>query len=132
MMEAINFFQGFLAMNGFSAIGANRAEIRLANALKKDARRLQAEAEEEVFNAETAQEISSDAQSENIKRDFAEIALWHSLIAFGKYRQSSARFSEAAAIETKFQKDFIKSSRKMNEQALQAQNSICHLTEVLS
>ena len=132
MTEAINFFQGMLAMNGFSSIGANRAEIRLANALKKDARRLQAEAEEETFNAETAQSIAIETKDENIKRDFAEIALWHSLIAFGKYRQSSARFSEAAAIETKFQKEFVKNARKMNDQAIQAQGSICRLTEFLS
>lgn len=132
MTEAINFFQAVYSKNIFSTIGANRAEIRLANALKKDARRLQSEAEVESRNAETAQLIAFDSKTENIKRDFAEIALWHSLMAFGKYRQSAERFSEAAAIETKFQKEFIKNSIKMNDQAVQTQIAICRLTEILS
>lgn len=132
MTDAINFFQSYLSFNSFSSIGANRAEIRLANALRKDARRLASEAGEETQNAQTAQKIASDAKEQNARRNFVEIALWHTLIALGKYRQAAARYNEAAMIETIKQREFIKNAGKMAEQATKAESEIKRLTAMMN
>lgn len=57
MTDAVYFLQSFLSLNSFSSIGTSRGEIRLANALNKDARRLVTEAEEEDRNAQAFVEI---------------------------------------------------------------------------
>lgn len=132
MTDAINYFQAILTQHGFSSIGANRSEIRLANALKKDARKLASEANEEAQNAQTAKKIAFDAQENKTSENFAEIALWHSLIAFGKYRQASQRFNEAAKIETKKQREFAKNAKLMAERATEAEISVSLLTEFLN
>lgn len=132
MTEAINFFQTVLSFNSFSKIRASRGEIRLANALKKEARKLAAEAAEEALNAGTAEKIALGANDENTKRNFAEIALWHSLAAFGKYRQSAKCFEEAAELETGKRREFIKNAKKMNEYAVNFENSVGNLSEILN
>jgi len=132
MTEAINYFQTILAFNSFSKIRASRGEIGLANALKKDARKLASEADYEANNAETAEKIAFEAKDENIKRNFTEIALWHSLVALGKYRQATVRFDEAATFETNLQRKFLKNARQMAERAAQAQDSVSRLTEFLN
>ena len=132
MIDAINFFQTVLAFNNFSSIGANRSEIRLANALKKDARKFATEANEEAQNAQTAQKIAFDAKENKMSESFAEIALWHSLIAFGKYRQAAQRYKEAATIETKKQREFAKNAKQMAERANEAEISVSRLTEFLN
>lgn len=132
MTEAINFFQAILSFNSFSKIRANRGEIRLANALKKEARKLAEEAAQEALSAKTAQKITFEAKDENSKRNFAEIALWHSLVAFGKYRQAAKSFEEAAELETGKKREFIKNARKMNEMAVNFENSVSNLSEYLN
>lgn len=132
MTDAINFFQMVFSKNTFSINRTNQAEIRLANALKKDARKFATEAMFEQLNSEKAKKIALESDEKSDSRNFAEIALWHSLIAFGKYRQSAARFNEAAALETGKQKEFRNNAKQMAHYANKAQNSVNFLTEFLS
>lgn len=132
MTQAINFFQMVFSKNTFSITKINRAEIRLANALKKDAQKFATEAMAEKLNSEKAQKIALEADEKSDSRNFAEIALWHSLIAFGKYRQAAARFNEAAVLETGKQKEFSKNAEQMSKYATEAENSVNFLTEFLS
>ncbi len=132
MTDAINFFQMVFSKNNFSINKTNRAEIRLANALKKDARKFATEAKAEKLNAEKAQKIALESEEKKDTRNFAEIALWHSLLAFGKYRQAAARFNEAAAFETGKQKEFSKNAKQMSKYATEAENAVNFLTEFLS
>ncbi len=132
MTDAINFFQMVFSKNTFSINRTNRAEIRLANALKKDARKFATEAMVEKLNSEKAKKIALEANEQADSRSFGEIALWHSLIAFGKYRQAAARFNEAAAMETGKQREFRNNAKQMAQYATEAENSVNFLTEFLS
>ncbi len=132
MTETFNIFQMVFTKNIFSSIKATRAELRLANALKKDAKKFATEAEKERNNAETAQQLAFEEKNYEISQNFAEIALWHTLLALGKYRYAASRFTEAAAFETGKENDFRKNAEIMKQKAFDAELSISKITHFLN
>jgi hypothetical protein len=131
MPEAINFLQSFFTFNSFSSIGASRHEIRLANALKKDARKYAAEAAAEARNAETAQMLTLEGKEKSASRSLAEIAIWHHELSLKKYRRAAARYAEAAKIRTKKQKEFDATAREMTLLAAKSESAVRALSEFI-
>ena len=109
----------------------NKAEVKLAIALKEEALELAAVGDAELHNGETTRTLSSESREANKRRAFAEISVWHFTRAAEKYGRAAARFEEAGRIHVKKIQGFNKQALKMRRRAEQAAAAVNLLNNFL-
>lgn len=129
MTEAINFFQSMFMFKSLAPTGASHAEIKLINALKREARTLSEQAAEESRNGQTAKDLAFDGSDQNKNRSFALIAVWHFERSAAKYRTASERFNEAGKIQAG--KKFSSKAQTMAKRAAEAEAAVRLLSALL-
>ena len=131
MTEVMNFFQTMIAFKSYAPVKLNAAEIKLAVALKAEAENLASIAAEEMRNGRTTQKLSSQAETSEKRRVFAEIAVWHNNRAAEKYAKAAARFEEAGRIYKKKNRAFNNQAETMRRRAVEADRAVIALNEFL-
>jgi len=115
----------------FAPINVNQAEVKLAVSLKREARKLAAQANEEMRNGLATQAFTFEATDKSEIRTFAEIAVWHYKCAAEKYRKSAERFEEAGKVQTGKSKAFNLMAKEMVSRAVEAEAAINLLNNFL-
>ena len=131
MTEVMNFFQTIITFKNYAPAKLNAAEMKLAVALKAEAQEFAAVAAEERRNGRTTQKLSSEAETSEKRRVFAEIAVWHNSRAAEKYAKAAARFEEAGRIYKKKSRAFNNQAEMLRERAGEASEAVIALNEFL-
>lgn len=124
MVEAINFFQSLKNFGLFSNPRIETSERKLSRELIKDARKSLERAEVELRNGDEAKNLLLSTGDKNLKKNLANIAVWHYETATKHFRHTAARYAEASLLRPDQEKIILSHSKKVLDLAQRAEAEI--------
>jgi hypothetical protein len=133
MTEAINYFQSLFNYQSISTTNLSKSEIRLAQALAKEARNLVKVADCEANSGKTSADLAASEKDNVLSQKLAQISLWHHQRAAKKYREAANQYEQAAKIwqQPKRQKLLRTETKQLREKAERAEKAVNSLTNFL-